>query len=89
VWASVGAFHVCLWTFTMTEAWAWGRPAAELVDRSGLAVGLAAASPEPPRQAAGLASCDARARRSVRFYAPGSLRRKFMAVADRLLSLAA
>lgn len=25
VWASVGAFHVCLWTFTMTEAWAWGR----------------------------------------------------------------
>jgi hypothetical protein len=23
--ASVGAFHVCLWTFTMTEAWAWGR----------------------------------------------------------------
>jgi DDE superfamily endonuclease len=34
VWASFGAFHVCLWTFTMTEAWAWGRPAAELVDRS-------------------------------------------------------
>ena len=23
--ASVGAFHVCVWTFTMTEAWAWGR----------------------------------------------------------------
>jgi hypothetical protein len=23
--ASVGAFHICLWTFTMTEAWAWGR----------------------------------------------------------------
>jgi hypothetical protein len=23
--ASVGAFHVCLWTFTMTEVWAWGR----------------------------------------------------------------
>ena len=21
--ASVGAFHVCLWTFTVTEAWAW------------------------------------------------------------------
>jgi hypothetical protein len=34
LWASVGAFHVCLWTFTMTEAWAWSRPAAELVDRS-------------------------------------------------------
>jgi SRSO17 transposase len=34
VWANVGAFHVCLWTFTLTEAWAWGRPADELVDRS-------------------------------------------------------
>ena len=29
--ASVGAFHVCLWAFTMTEAWAWGRPADALV----------------------------------------------------------
>ena len=31
VWASVGAFHVCLWAFTMTEAWAWDRPADGLV----------------------------------------------------------
>ena len=31
VWASVGAFHVCLWTFTMTEAWAWDRPVDGLV----------------------------------------------------------
>ena len=23
--ASVGAFHVCVWAITMTEAWAWGR----------------------------------------------------------------
>jgi hypothetical protein len=23
VWANVGAFHVCLWAVTMTEAWAW------------------------------------------------------------------
>ena len=29
--ASVGAFHVCAWTLTMTEAWAWGRPAEVLV----------------------------------------------------------
>ena len=36
--ASVGAFHVCLWTFTMTEAWAWGR------DNDGL-VGHRSASP--------------------------------------------
>lgn len=34
LWANVGAFHVCLWTFTMTEAWAWNRSVDELVDRS-------------------------------------------------------
>lgn len=34
VWANIGAFHVCLWTFTMTEAWAWCRAEKELVDRS-------------------------------------------------------
>lgn len=34
IWATIGAFHVCLWTFTMTEAWAWARPEEELVDRS-------------------------------------------------------
>src|SRR5215831_3511183 len=31
IWASIGAFHLCLWTFTMTEAWAWERSAEELV----------------------------------------------------------
>jgi DDE superfamily endonuclease len=34
IWANIGAFHICLWTFTMTEAWAWCRNADELVDRS-------------------------------------------------------
>ena len=34
VWATVGSFHLCLWTFTMTEAWAWGRKAEDPVDRS-------------------------------------------------------
>ena len=34
VWANIGAFHVCLWTYTMTEAWAWGRKEKSLVDRS-------------------------------------------------------
>ena len=29
--ASVGAFCMCLWTFTMTEAWAWNRASEELV----------------------------------------------------------
>lgn len=34
LWASVGAFHLCLWTYTMTEAWAWDRSEDALVDRS-------------------------------------------------------
>ena len=29
--ASVGAFHLCLWAFTLTEAWAWGRASDILV----------------------------------------------------------
>lgn len=33
VWANVGSFHLCLWTFTLTEGWAWNRGAAELADR--------------------------------------------------------
>jgi len=33
VWSSVGGFHVCLWMYTMTEAWAWQRSEEELVDR--------------------------------------------------------
>lgn len=32
--ANVGAFHTCIWTMTMTEAWAWSRPAEQIVDRS-------------------------------------------------------
>jgi hypothetical protein len=34
LWASVGALHLCLWSFTLTEARAWGRPQEALVDRS-------------------------------------------------------
>ncbi len=34
LWASIGAFHICLWTFTMTEAWAWGHTVEALVDRT-------------------------------------------------------
>ena len=29
--ASVGAFHMCVWTLTMTEAWAWNRVGTDLV----------------------------------------------------------
>ena len=31
LWASVGSFHTCLWTFTMTECWAWDQSGSELV----------------------------------------------------------
>ncbi len=34
IWANVGAFHVYLWTFTMTEARAWSRSAAVVVRHS-------------------------------------------------------
>lgn len=34
IWANVGAFQICLWTFTLTEAWAWVRDEDDLVDRS-------------------------------------------------------
>ncbi len=35
LWASIGAFHLCLRTDKMTEAWAWGRlEEEELVDRA-------------------------------------------------------
>jgi DDE superfamily endonuclease len=34
VYASVGAFNVNLWMYSVAEAWAWGRPEQELVDRS-------------------------------------------------------
>jgi hypothetical protein len=32
--ASVGCFHICLWAYTLAEAWAWGKAADGLVDRA-------------------------------------------------------
>jgi len=73
---SVGAFHVCLWTYTLTEAWAWGRAAAELVDR--------AASPwDDPARRPSHADKRRAWRRALlseeirRLYAPGGPRRRF------------
>ena len=34
VWANVGAFHLCLWVYSLVEWWAWDRPHAELCDRT-------------------------------------------------------
>ena len=52
IWTNIGAFHVCLWTFAMTEAWAWGRRGGFGGPR-GLAVGgiRRPARGAPPRPA--------------------------------------
>jgi hypothetical protein len=87
-WASVGTSHICLWTFTMTEAWAWGRPTGELVDRS-----------ESPWDDAGRRPSHADKRRAWRrvllgeeiraILRPGATDAEIQAAADMLLSLAA
>ncbi|MCA1707576.1 MAG: transposase [Actinobacteria bacterium] len=87
--ANVGAFHVCPWTFTMTEAWAWDRAEGELV-------GHRAASPwdDDPRRPS-----HADKRRAWRrdllageihaVLRPGVTEREIRAAAERLLNLAA
>jgi hypothetical protein len=89
VWASVGAFHLCLWTFTLTEAWAWGRPEGELV-------GHRSASPwdDEPRRPS---HADKRrawrrellAEEIAAVLRPGVTEREIAATAERLLNLAA
>lgn len=32
-WANVGAYHLCLWLYTLVELWAWRMPASQLRDR--------------------------------------------------------
>jgi hypothetical protein len=89
VWASAGAFHLCLWTVALTEAWAWGR------DGEGL-VGHRSASPwdDEPRRPS-----HADKRRAWRrellageiaaVLRPGVTERELAATAERLLNLAA
>ncbi|HET6579969.1 MAG TPA: transposase [Gemmatimonadales bacterium] len=89
VGASVGSFHVCLWAFTLTEAWAWNR------DEDGLVVHRGA-SPwdDQPRRPS-----HADKRRAWRrellgeeiraVLRPGVTERELAAAAERLLSLAA
>jgi hypothetical protein len=88
VWANVGAFHLCLWTFTMTEAWAWGRHEEALVDRS-----------SSPWDREWRRPSHADKRRAWRRHLlgeeilavlrPGATAAEIQAAADRLLSLAA
>jgi hypothetical protein len=88
VGASVGAFHVCPWTLTMTEAWAWGREAEDLVDRS--------ASPwdDPARRPSQRGQAGAWRRELLgeeirAVLRPGVTEAEIQAAAERLLSLAA
>ena len=89
VWASVGAFHLCLWAFTMTEAWAWGRGEGELV-------GHRAASPwdDDPRRPSHADKRRAWRRELLAAEIQAALRRgatedEIIDMAERLLSLAA
>jgi hypothetical protein len=88
VWANIGAFHVCLWTFTMTEAWAWGRAADELVDRSNSPWDspLRRPSHADKRRAWRRALLGEEIRAALR---PGVTEAEIQATAERLLSLAA
>jgi DDE superfamily endonuclease len=88
VWANIGAFHVCLWTFTMTEAWAWSRGADELVDRSASPWDspLRRPSHADKRRAWRRALLGEEIRAVLR---PGVTEEEIQATAERLLSLAA
>jgi hypothetical protein len=86
--ASLGAFHVCLWTFTLTEAWAWSRPEDELVDRSDSPWDspLRRPSHADKRRAWRRAMLGEEIRAVLR---PGVTDEEIQATADRLLNLAA
>jgi DDE superfamily endonuclease len=88
LWANIGAFHICLWTFTLTEAWAWGRKDEELVDRSGSPWDSPTRRPShaDKRRAWRRALLGEEIRAVVR---PGVTEEEIQVVADRLLSLAA
>ena len=88
IWANVGTFHVCLWTYTMTEAWAWGREAEQLVDRSASPWDRASRRPShaDKRRAWRRELLGEEIREVLR---PGATEAEIQATADRLLSLAA
>jgi hypothetical protein len=88
LWANIGAFHVCLWSFTMTEAWAWCQKADELVDRSNSPWDspLRRPSHADKRRAWRRALLGEEIRATLR---PGVTEEEIQATAERLLSLAA
>lgn len=88
IWANIGAFHVCLWTYTMTEAWAWDRKDEELVDRSASPWDKASRRPShaDKRRAWRRELLGEEIRAVLR---PGATEAEIQATAERLLSLAA
>jgi hypothetical protein len=88
IWANVGAFHICLWTFTMTEVWAWDRREEELVDRSASPWDNSSRRPShaDKRRSWRQALLAEEIRAAVR---PGATEAEIQATAERLLSLAA
>jgi len=88
LWANIGAFHVCLWTYTMTEAWAWGRKDEELVDRSTSPWDKASRRPShaDKRRAWRRELLGEEIRAALR---PGATEAEIQVTAERLLSLAA
>jgi hypothetical protein len=88
IWANVGAFHICLWTYTMTEAWAWDRQEEELVDRSASPWDVASRRPShaDKRRAWRRELLGEEIRAALH---PGVTETEIRATAARLLSLAA
>src|SRR4051794_40083672 len=88
LWANIGVFHVCLWTFMLTEAWAWGREEDDLVDRSGSPWDSPSRRPShaDKRRAWRRELLGEEIRAVLR---PGVTEGEIQAAADRLLSLAA
>jgi hypothetical protein len=89
VWANVGAFHVCLWAFTMTEAWAWNRAETGLVGHRSASpwdAGPRRPSHADKRRAWRRELLGEEIRAALR---PGVSEREIHAAAERLLNLAA
>ena len=86
--ATIGAFHLCLWTYTMTEAWAWQKKDEELVDRSDSPWDSSSRRPShaDKRRAWRRELLGEEIRATLR---PGVTEEEIRATADRLLSLAA
>jgi hypothetical protein len=87
--ANVGVFHMCLWTFTMTEAWAWKRDGKELAGHRSASPwdDLARRPSHADKRRAWRRELLGNEIRAV--LRPGATERELQAVAERMLNLAA